>query len=346
MIETFLDESKLPFRTLEQKVFDAAVDYVFRNFPKWGKEVNATLAALNALAAGGAYAFPFIYDGSTVDGRPGVGKLRLSNTIQTGSATLRMDIQIIGGVDISNVLADLRSVTSAVKGSVRLVKMTDPSKWAIFDVSAVALPTGYRNLSVVARASSGSNPFTNGDALLVYIDRNGDSGTVPGATELLGTIPVPSGASVLNALNVFDTDHDWYFMHFMQVATAALSRIDVRLAVAGALVSSATGYWQANANADAVLTGARSSSFRLRATGAESPVLLSSGVLQVGDVNSPNSKAMLWDGFGQSPTDAFRAHAVRGAFLPSGVVTGFGLILDASTTFTGGTIRVYGVRKQ
>jgi len=346
VIETFLDEAKLPFRTMEQKVFDAAIDYVFRNFPKWGSEVNATLAALNALAAGGAYAFPYVFDSSTVDGDPGIGKIRLGSTSQNTATVMRMDVQIVGGVDISNVLADLRAATSAVKGSIRLVKMTDPGKWIIFDVTAVALPSGYRNLTVSARAASGANPFTNGDALLVYIDRNGDAGTVPGATELVATIPVPAGVSAINALNVFDADHDWYFMHFMQIGVAAVSRIDVRLAVAGALVSNATGYWQANANADAVLTGARTSSFRLRANGAESPRLLYSGTLQVGDVNSSNSKEILWDGTGYNPTDTLAAQAVRGVFLPSGVVTGFGLILDAATTFTGGTIRVYGVRKQ
>lgn len=51
MITTFLDITKLPFRTQEQKAFDNSVDYVFRNLPTWGTQVNQALEQNNALAA-------------------------------------------------------------------------------------------------------------------------------------------------------------------------------------------------------------------------------------------------------------------------------------------------------
>lgn len=301
-------------------------------------------SSLTMLAAGGANSFSYIFDSTTSDADPGPGRLRLNSSTQNSANVIRIDDIASGGVDVSGVITSLMNGTSSIKGSIRLQKLNEPNSWLLFDVSSGS-GSGYRNISVIPRASSSTSPFLNGDTIIVSLERNGDSGTVPGATELLATIPVPSGVSAINALNVFDTDHDWYFMHFMQISVAAISRIDVRLAVAGALVSNSTGYWQANANADAVLTGARSSSFRLRATGAESPRLLYSGTLQVGDVNSSNSKEILWDGTAYDPTNNLAAQAVRGVFLPSGVVTGFGLILDAATTFTGGTIRVYGVRK-
>ncbi|WP_208279280.1 hypothetical protein [Massilia oculi] len=342
MIETFLDESKLPYRTLEQKVFDASVDYVFRNFPKWGREVNATLAALNALAAGGVYAFPYVFDSSTVDADPGVGKLRLSSATQNAATVMRMDLQTFGGTDMTNVLADLRAATSAVKGSVRVVKMTDPSKWLIFDVTAVAIPTGYRNLTMTWRATGGglASPFTNGDALMVFIDRNGDSGTVPGATELLATVPVPAGVSAVNALNVFDADHDWYFAHFTGITQSGQSQVFLRLAVGGALVST-TAYQYANAGNNATT---QQDAFIVGATN-EAAATKRSGVLQIGGVNSAEPKAITWDGAAQLGGTMYAA-ATRGMFLPTSVVTGFGVFLQTQgITFTGGTIRVYGVRK-
>lgn len=51
MITTFLDITKLPSRTQEQKAFDNSVDYVFRNLPTWGAQVNQTLEQTNALAS-------------------------------------------------------------------------------------------------------------------------------------------------------------------------------------------------------------------------------------------------------------------------------------------------------
>lgn len=340
----FDDPAALPHRSQPKPEFDKKMGNFYRDLPEYNAQLKALVSSVQALAAGGAYAFPYVFDSSTADADPGVGKLRLSNTTQTGSASLRMDVQIVGGVDISNVFADLRSVTSAVKGSIRLVKMTDPTKWAIFDVSAVALPTGYRNLSVVARASSAVNPFMNGDPLMVYIDRNGDSGTVPGATELLATIPVPSGVSAVNALNVFTADHDWYFVHITGITQSGNSQMAVRLAVGGVLAAGSADYYRVSANT-AVATGNRVADF-VCAGDTETPRPKRSGVLQVSGVNSTEPKLLAWDGMSQFASTEFYGSAVRGSFNPASLATGFGVLLTtAGITFTGGTIRVYGVRK-
>lgn len=347
MIETFLDEKKLPFRTLEQKVFDAAVDYVFRNLPKWGREVNATLGAFNALAAGGVYAFPYVFDSSTADSDPGVGRLRLGSATQNAATAMRMDLQAVGGAEMTNVLADLRAATSAVKGSVRLVKMSDPSKWLIFDVTAVALPSGYRNLTVTWRATGGgqASPFANGDALMVFIDRNGDSGSVPGATDLVATIPVANGVAAVNALNVFDTDHDWYQIHISGLSQSAASHLRMRLAVAGVLASGATDYYRGDANT-AIAANSRTTNFICSSDAQNNVIVRRSVIMQIGNVNSNDPKLIMWDGMGQDTTPSLYTQSVRGAFNPASVVTGFGFYLDiAGVTFTGGSIRVYGVRK-
>lgn len=336
MIETFLDEAKLPSRTMEQKVFDAAVDYVFRNFPKWGREVNAALGALNSMAAGGAYAFPYVFDSATVDGDPGVGKIRLGSTSQNASTVMRMDVQIVGGVDISNVLADLRAATSSVKGSIRLVKMTDPSKWMIFDVTAVALPSGYRNLTVSARAASGPNPFTNGDALIVYIDRNGDVGTA-GGTELLATYAVNPAVPVANIDSFNFTDgFEKYVIEFngVQPSTgAATDMLVLRLFNStGGLLS--TGYQDGS-------RAAVTTSFHRTTQTMQGTI----------EIRAPRS-SLSNKGIGMRGTFYDASNTIVGFTretqygVPSTIVGGFRLYWDLGANFIGGSIKVYGVRGQ
>jgi len=347
MITALTDPAQLPNQLDDQETFDTKMANFLDNLPMRAQQENELAANMGMYAAGGAYAFPYIFDGSTADADPGVGKLRLSSATQNAaSIVMRMDLQAVGGADMTNVLADLRAATSAVKGSVRLVKMADPSKWLIFDVTAVALPTGYRNLTMTWRATGGglASPFANGDALIVFIDRNGDSGTVPGATELLATIPVPAGVSAVNALNVFDADHDWYFIHFTGINQSGNSQMVVRLAVGGVLAAGALDYYRAEAN-NAVATGNRVDGFVCAATG-EAPRIKRTGVLQVGGANSGEPKLMMWDGMSQYSSTEFTGSATRGSFNPASLVSGFGVLLTtAGVTFTGGTIRVYGVRK-
>lgn len=71
--------------------------------------------------------------------------------------------------------------TGTVKGSIRLVKASDATKWLTFNVTAVASPSGYRNITVTNTGSSAANPFLDTDAILLCFDRAGDAGTA-GAT--------------------------------------------------------------------------------------------------------------------------------------------------------------------
>lgn len=343
MIETFLDEAKLPFRTLEQKVFDAAVDYVFRNFPKWGREVNATLGALNSLAAGGAYAFPYVFDGSDANSDPGVGRLRLGSNTQNAATVMRMDVQIVGGVDISNVLADLQASTSSVKGSIRLVKMTDPSKWIIFDVTAVAILSGYRNLTVRARASSGANPFASGDPLMVYIDRNGDSGTVPGATELLAEQSI-SGVSALSFPNVFTSAFDWYLVDIERLAFSSNTSLFLRLISGGSQVT--TGYYEVPANSG---TGTMVNTFNLTPGGSAKEF---SGLVQLRNMRGSGPRGYSCDGMYYADISGWPPGSVsnqgvtqRGMNMSASVADGFTVFIGGSASIAASLIRVYGVRK-
>lgn len=175
-ITALTDPNELPNQSQSQQEFDTKMANMIANYPLRAQQENALAAAMSAYAAGGAYAFQYAFDAATVDADPGAGKMRLGSSTQNTSTVLRIDNVMSGGLDLSAVWTELLSVTSSVKGSLRIVKSTDPSKWMIVDVTGSAAVTGYRNLTTSVRASSESSPFANGDPLMVYLQRSGDKG--------------------------------------------------------------------------------------------------------------------------------------------------------------------------
>ena len=351
MITALTDPNQLPNQLQDQQTFDANMAYVIDMLPERARQENELAAGMSAIAAGGAYAFPYVFDSSIVDGDPGVGKLRLGSTAQNAASVLRMDVQIVGGTDITNVLADLRACTSAVKGSIRLVKMSDPSRWIIFDVTAVALPSGYRNLTVSARASGGglASPFENGDSLMVYIDRNGDKGEVPlgGALVCLAAAAVSNVASI-NYLNLFTSEYDRYLIDFTEFQPTVLNAIlQMRLAVGN--VAYAGANYSSSPNPNSGPSGGTASAWAL--CGQLSHVAASPGVLvDIANTNSANSpvRAKL-DSLTTlaAATDAQNPQVLAG-FLTAktnSVITGF-QIYTSTGNISAGKLRVYGFRNQ
>src|SRR3989442_4739806 len=66
------------------------------------------------------------------------------------------------------------SSTNTLKGHIRLFKTTDPTKWLVFSVSAVASPSGYKNITVANVGSSATSPFADGDTITLTFERTGD----------------------------------------------------------------------------------------------------------------------------------------------------------------------------
>jgi hypothetical protein len=178
-ITTFLDPAQLPNRSQDQQTFDGFMALLMQNLPKWGAEINTVLANLNAIAAGGAYAITYTFDStSTADTDPGAGKLRLNNYAAQNAATvIRVDNLDPNGTDWGVLFDSIQTVTSAIKGSIKLTKQGDPSKWLIFDITGgISNPGGYRNITGTVRQASAVSPFTNADALTMQIQRTGDKG--------------------------------------------------------------------------------------------------------------------------------------------------------------------------
>ncbi|MEF2550010.1 hypothetical protein VQ042_01355 [Aurantimonas sp. A2-1-M11] len=124
----------------------------------------------------GALAIRYVFSTTITDSDPGNGKLRLSATQQDAALTVRADTLDVNGADVTGILDAFDDSTSATKGVLRIYKVSDPTKWLVFDVTALASPAGYRNITVENIAASDTSPFADGDMVLLSFQPAGDKG--------------------------------------------------------------------------------------------------------------------------------------------------------------------------
>lgn len=167
----------VPQRTDLPADFVVKADNFVAHLPVLAEQINETAAGMNAIAAGGAYAIPLVFDGSsTTSAAPGAGKIRFNNLTQSNATSMYVDLVDASGVTITSQLDAFDNSTSVIKGTLRFVNTSDKSKWAIFNITDVNTPSGYRTLLVSSVDSSSSNPFSDGDSLVMYFQRTGDKG--------------------------------------------------------------------------------------------------------------------------------------------------------------------------
>jgi hypothetical protein len=146
------------------------------------------VSSLNTLAAGGAYSIPYVIDlSSTVDSDPTAGLLRFNAAIQNAATTIYLDLLGSDGIDYTSIIDIFDASTSAAKGSIRLVKMGDPTKFLTFSVTGRTTATGYRKLTLVNTGGSSASPFAAGDSVVLQFQRNGDKGDLgqPGFSNMV-----------------------------------------------------------------------------------------------------------------------------------------------------------------
>lgn len=157
-----------PSRTQTQAVFDAAYAAHIAALPTLVTEINDTAALLNAGAGMGAIAIAYTFSTTTTDADPGNGILRLNQATQNTATVIRADLLDSGGATVTPVLDTFDDTSGTVKGYIRLVKASDSTKWLVFSVSALASPSGYKNITVANIGSSAASPFANSDAIILY----------------------------------------------------------------------------------------------------------------------------------------------------------------------------------
>jgi hypothetical protein len=296
-------------------------------------QINAAFGNMSALAAGGAYSLLYTFDSTTTDADPGAGKLRLSSATQNAATVIRLDT-MVGGKDVTSILDMFDASTSVVKGGIRLQKVGDPSAWLTFDVTARAAPGGYRNITVTCTGSSSTNPFTGGDGVMLFFQRNGDVGA-PGATLLLGTATVGAAVANIDFLTLFSATYDKYVIEVQGITTStAADALNMRLANAGA-VDPATNY--NGPNIDGALSAA--AAFLSIASVTNTSAGAGAFTIEIRNANdATRAKAISARGIGTANVWIREGRYVGGA------VSGFRLYWNGGSNFTAGTVRVYGIK--
>jgi hypothetical protein len=342
-ITVLLDPAQLPDQSQDQLDFDNKMSGFMRDLPTLANQINDTEAGMNLLQAGGAYAIRYVFDTATADADPGAGKMRLSSATQNASTTMRLDLTA-GGQDYTTLIDTFDSSTSAIKGSIRLVKQGDMSKWMTFDITARAAPTGYRNLTVVCTDSSSASPFANGDAVLLFFQRTGDKGeTGSGAVALLASTTLSAAVANIDFLNVFSSTYDRYTIEVQGLRTETANQtLCMRLAVGG--VAAADSYRTMAAHGQPV--GGSGVQLELAGLTSNLPAQASNATIEVRNANASTLKSVGMRGVTFSiPNNGMIANMQEGGYAGTSSVSGFRLFLLSGGNFlAGATIRIYGHR--
>jgi hypothetical protein len=159
-------------------------------------ELTAFLSALTALAGGGGFSIPYKFSTTTTAGDPGNGFLRL-NTASAATATA-MYLDLVGSDtrDYTALVDTMDDSSSVVLGQIRLMKVTDPSRFMCFNLTLLTTATGYRQLAIVSTGYSDTAPFVNNEVVLLHFTRTGDRGSVgPAGSIVRRTASTPSNTA-------------------------------------------------------------------------------------------------------------------------------------------------------
>lgn len=132
---------------------------------------------------GGAQTMPYNFSTTTTDSDPGAGNFRFNDANTQLVTVIRIDTTGADAAAYGPIIADMAASTNTVKGYLRVVSDADYSKFQLFQVTAVATPSGYYNVSVTLwqNGSQGAAAYlSNGEAAHLVFDRVGDEGD-PGA---------------------------------------------------------------------------------------------------------------------------------------------------------------------
>jgi hypothetical protein len=161
----------------DRTTFASRVDAFITWLINFVSELLALVANLNSIAAGGAYAIPYIVNTTFVNHNG--GRLYVGNGVQNLITAFPIDGKDSTGTDWSTLFSNLAAGTSANKCDIRMVKAGDPTKFLAFRVTQLTYYGTYGDYSVTCTGSSSASPFIDGDAVMVYFQRTGDKGDMP-----------------------------------------------------------------------------------------------------------------------------------------------------------------------
>ncbi len=123
-------------------------------------------------AAGGGLSWT--WDTGTTDADPGAGNIRADNATTASITEFYVSTTDADSVDETDWLDAIDDSTSTNKGKLQLSKSSNPSVFAIYNVSALTTASGYRKIAV--SYLSGPGGFSAADGLSINLVRTGDKG--------------------------------------------------------------------------------------------------------------------------------------------------------------------------
>jgi hypothetical protein len=163
----------------DRSTFSARLDAFITWLINFVTELVSLVANLNSIAAGGAYAIPYVGwgngDPATVAGAN--GRLVIPGA-QNAVASIWFNIFDARGKNMKSMFDDVFSSTSATKGYVTLFAQGDPSRWISYRVTSWAYDSATTRgvLGVSCTGYSDPNPLQAGEGQVMQITRTGDKG--------------------------------------------------------------------------------------------------------------------------------------------------------------------------
>ncbi|WP_027864256.1 hypothetical protein [Massilia alkalitolerans] len=161
----------------DRATFAQRVDAFITWLINFVSELVGLVANLNSIAAGGAYALPYLFNSpaAAIGGAVGTasgGHLAFSNE----ATVLLIDTKNLQGVSVKAILNAISTSSSAVKGTLRIVKQSDPSTFAIYNITSYTEDAGgkYGYFAVSYVLENGL--FAENDPVILHLQRTGDKG--------------------------------------------------------------------------------------------------------------------------------------------------------------------------
>jgi len=155
------------------------------DFTDWDRVVGTDGSnGTDGIYGGVSFEYTFFTNFSTGD--PGNGNIWL-NQAPTIANILSISKTDGNAVDINATINSMLSSTSTIKGTVKLTKKTDSSKFVTYAVTANGNFTNHKQLSITYLSSSSSTPFSNAEDIIITFSLTGDKGDT-GTTGTAGAV--------------------------------------------------------------------------------------------------------------------------------------------------------------
>lgn len=152
----------------DRSTFSSRVDaFLTWLITKFIPELIGLQSNLTSVAAGGAYAIPYIWGGGInagqADSQSVTNVLGITNVNSAGQSVLPL-------------LQQFDASSSAVKGQIRIVAASDSSRWLVFNVTSRSDSGSFQIVRGGVVQATGNNPFIVNELVLLYFQRTGDKG--------------------------------------------------------------------------------------------------------------------------------------------------------------------------